>query len=131
MENKKKGNYLSIKESRAIIKYNIKQMKYYEALKKKKLSPEEYTSVMKDHNNIVEIDNLQTNFFTDNGTVKSVNGVSSRHRAPVHVLALHCPLPDTCATPSAQDLPDAHSPMRHSPCGRAHPRNRYGIYVDR
>ena len=76
MENKKKGNYLSIKESRAIIKYNIKQMKYYEALKKKKLSPEEYTSVMKDTNNIVEIDNLQTNFFTDNGTVKSVNGVS-------------------------------------------------------
>ena len=76
MENKKKGNYLSIKESRAIIKYNIKQMKYYEALKKKKLSPEEYTSVMKDSNNIVEIDNLQTNFFTDNGTVKSVNGVS-------------------------------------------------------
>ena len=76
MENKKKGNYLSIKESRAIIKYNIKQMKYYEALKKKKLSPEEYTSVMKDENNIVEIDNLQTNFFTDNGTVKSVNGVS-------------------------------------------------------
>ena len=76
MEKKKKGNYLSIKESRAIIKYNIKQMKYYEALKKKKLSPEEYTSVMKDSNNIVEIDNLQTNFFTDNGTVKSVNGVS-------------------------------------------------------
>ena len=76
MENKKKGKYLSIKESRAIIKYNIKQMKYYEALKKKKLSPEEYTSVMKDPNNIVEIDNLQTNFFTDNGTVKSVNGVS-------------------------------------------------------
>ena len=76
MEKKKKGNYLSIKESRAIIKYNIKQMKYYEALKKKKLSPEEYTRVMKDPNNIVEIDNLQTNFFTDNGTVKSVNGVS-------------------------------------------------------
>ena len=76
MEMKKKGNYLSIKESRAIIKYNIKQMKYYEALKKKKLSPEEYTSVMKDPNNIIELDNLQTNFFTDNGTVKSVNGVS-------------------------------------------------------
>lgn len=76
MEKKKKGNYLSIKESRAIIKYNIKQMKYYEALKKKKLSPEEYTSVMKDPNNIIEIDNLETNFFTDNGTVKSVNGVS-------------------------------------------------------
>lgn len=76
MEKKKKGNYLSIKESRAIIKYNIKQMKYYEDLKKKKLSLDEYTSVMKDPNNIIEIDNLETNFFTDNGTVKSVNGVS-------------------------------------------------------
>ena len=31
---------------------------------------------MKDPNNIIEIDNLETNFFTDNGTVKSVNGVS-------------------------------------------------------
>ena len=76
MKAKQKGNYLSIKESRKIIKYNIKQMKYYEGLKKKKLNPEEYISVMKDSNNLVEIDNLQTNFFTDNGTVKSVNGVS-------------------------------------------------------
>ena len=32
----KKGNYLTIKESRQIIKHNIKQMKYYEDLKKKK-----------------------------------------------------------------------------------------------
>ena len=76
MEKKKKGNYLTIKESRAIIKYNIAQMKYYESLKKKKMDPSEYQSVMKDENNIIEIDNLQTNFFTDNGTVKSVNGVS-------------------------------------------------------
>lgn len=72
----KKGNYLSIKESRQIIKYNIKQMKYYEDLKKRKLEPSEYQSRMKDENNIIEIDNLQTNFFTDSGTVKSVNGVS-------------------------------------------------------
>ena len=76
MKEKKKGNYLTIKESRAILKYNIKQMKYYEGLKKRKLQPSEYQSVMKDENNIIEIDNLQTNFFTDNGTVKSVNGVS-------------------------------------------------------
>ena len=76
MEKKKKGNYLTLKESRKIIQYNVKQMKYYEALKKKKMNPSEYTSVMKDENNIIEIDNLQTNFFTDNGTVKSVNGVS-------------------------------------------------------
>ena len=73
---KKTSNYLTIKESRKIISYNIKQMKYYENLKKKKLDVSEYTSVMKDENNIIEIDNLQTHFFTDSGTVKSVNGVS-------------------------------------------------------
>ena len=73
---KKNSNYLTIKESRKIISYNIKQMKYYENLKKKKLDVSEYTSVMNDENNIIEIDNLQTHFFTDSGTVKSVNGVS-------------------------------------------------------
>ena len=31
---------------------------------------------MKDDNNLIEIDNLKTVFFTDNGTVMSVNGVS-------------------------------------------------------
>ena len=78
MAEKKNSNYLTIKESRKIIKYNIQQMKYYEALKKKKKKkdPSEYQSIMKDENNIIEIDNLQTHFFTDNGTVKSVNGVS-------------------------------------------------------
>ena len=76
MEKKKKGNYLTLKESRAIIKYNIKQMKYYEALKKKNVDPKVFKTTMKDENNIIELDNLQTNFFTDNGTVKSVNGVS-------------------------------------------------------
>ena len=73
---KKNSNYLSIKESRKIISYNIKQMKYYESLKKKKMDVSEYTSIMNDENNIIEIDNLQTHFFTDSGTVKSVNGVS-------------------------------------------------------
>ena len=73
---KKNNNYISIKESRQIIKYNIKQMKYYESLKNRNLELNEYTSIMNDDNNIVEIDNLRTCFFTDNGTVKSVNGVS-------------------------------------------------------
>ena len=73
---KKNSNYLTIKESRKIISYNIKQMKYYESLKKKKMDVSEYTSIMNDENNIIEIDNLQTHFFTDSGTVKSVNGVS-------------------------------------------------------
>lgn len=73
---KKNTNYISIKDSRRIIKENIKQMKYYEALKRRKKEPAEYTSVMRDKNNIIEIDNLKTVFFTDNGTVMSVNGVS-------------------------------------------------------
>ena len=76
MAKKKNNGYLTLKESRKIIKYNIKQMKYYEALKKKNVDPSEYIVPLKDENNIVEIDNLQTCFFTDSGTVKSVNGVS-------------------------------------------------------
>ena len=76
MAKKNNNGYLTLKESRKIIKYNIKQMKYYESLKKKNVEPSYYTTSMKDENNIVEIENLQTVFFTDNGTVKSVNGVS-------------------------------------------------------
>lgn len=72
----KNNNYISIKESRKIIKENIKQMKYYESLKRRKKELSEFTSVMHDRNNIIEIDNLKTVFFTDNGTVMSVNGVS-------------------------------------------------------
>lgn len=75
-ETKKSSNYITIKESRKIIKYNIKQMKYYESLKKQNKTVDEYTSIMKDENNLIEIDNLKTCFFTDNGTVMSVNGVS-------------------------------------------------------
>ena len=73
---KKDTNYISIKDSRRIIRENIRQMKYYESLKRRKLSSSEYTSVMKNPDNIIEIDNLKTVFFTDNGTVMSVNGVS-------------------------------------------------------
>ena len=73
---KKNTNYISYKESRNIIKYNIKQMKYYESLKRKNLEPSEYIVPMKNETNLIEIDNLKTCFFTDNGTVMSVNGVS-------------------------------------------------------
>lgn len=72
----KKEGYLTLKESRKIIKYNVKQMRYYERLKKKKVDVSYYSGKMKDPNNVIEIENLETNFFTDNGTVKSVNGVS-------------------------------------------------------
>ena len=73
---KKENNYISIKDSRKILKYNIKQMKYYESLKTRKRTTEEYTTTMHDKNNVVEIEGLKTVFFTDNGTVLSVNGVS-------------------------------------------------------
>lgn len=72
----KKEGYLTLKESRKIIKHNVKQMRYYECLKKKKVDVSYYSGKMKDPNNVIEIENLETNFFTDNGTVKSVNGVS-------------------------------------------------------
>lgn len=73
---KKSNNYIDIRESRKIIKYNLEQMRYYEKLKRKKVNVQDYTTTMKDPNNIIEIDNLKTCFFTDNGTVESVNGVS-------------------------------------------------------
>ena len=73
---KKDSNYISIRESRKIIKYNNRQMRYYEAQKRRKKEEKDYTSVMKNENNIIEIDGLKTIFFTDNGTVMSVNGVS-------------------------------------------------------
>ena len=76
VKNKKSSNYLSISDSRKIIRYNVKQMRYYEAQKRKKRELSEYTSVMKDENNLIEIDGLKTCFFTDAGTVMSVNGVS-------------------------------------------------------
>lgn len=73
---KKNSNYLSNKESKQIVRYNAEQMRYYEKEKKRKKDPSEYTTVMKNPNNIIEIDDLVTCFFTDNGTVKSVNHVS-------------------------------------------------------
>lgn len=73
---KKNSNYLSNKESKQIVRYNVEQMRYYEKEKKHKKDPSEYTTVMKNPNNIIEIDDLVTCFFTDNGTVKSVNHVS-------------------------------------------------------
>ena len=51
-------------------------MKYYEKEKRRKKDPSEYTTIMRDENNIIELDNLETCFYTDNGTVMSVNKVS-------------------------------------------------------
>ncbi len=76
MAENKKSNYLSNKESKAILKYNLQQMKFYEKEKRRKKDPSEYLTYMRDDNNLIELDNLETCFFTDNGTVMSVNKVS-------------------------------------------------------
>ena len=76
--NKKKsgGNYLSGKEVRAIAKENKKVMKELEAYKNRKCDESEYLTQMKNPENILEIDQLHSYFFTEQGVVKAVNGVS-------------------------------------------------------
>ncbi len=75
-EEKKKTGYISAKESRRIVKENAKAIKYFEKQKKRKVVEEEFTTQMKDKNNIIEFENLNTYFFTDTGVVKAVNGVT-------------------------------------------------------
>ena len=72
---KTKGLYIDAKESRNIAKENLRTIT---ALKKNRASykPEDYITEMRDPANIVEFDDLHTYFFTDNGVVKAVNGVS-------------------------------------------------------
>lgn len=75
-KNKPEG-YLSAKESRRISKENRRITDRYEKERKRKNVPEsEYTTTMHNPDNAVEFDNLHTYFFTDAGTVKSVDGVS-------------------------------------------------------
>ena len=76
-DKKKSGrNYLSGKEVRAIAKENAKVMKRLEAYKNRKAEESEYLTEMHSEDNILEIDNLHTYFFTEQGVVKAVNGVS-------------------------------------------------------
>ena len=69
-------NYLSGKEIRAIAKANAKEMKLLEAYKNRKADESEFLTQMKNPENILEIDDLHTFFFTEQGVVKAVNGVS-------------------------------------------------------
>lgn len=69
-------NYLSGKEIRAIAKENRKAMNALEKRKYRKADESEFTTQMHDNNNILEIEDLNTYFFTDQGVVKAVNGVS-------------------------------------------------------
>ncbi len=77
MAKKNNDGYLSSKESRRISKENRRVTAAMEKKRKRKNVPEEeYLTEMRDPNNAVEFDNLHTYFFTDVGTVKSVDGVS-------------------------------------------------------
>ncbi len=77
MAKKNNDGYLSAKESRRISKENRRITSSMEKQRKRKNVPEsEYLTEMRDPKNAVEFDNLHTYFFTDVGTVKSVDGVS-------------------------------------------------------
>ncbi len=74
---KKSLNYISGKEARRISRENRKITDEIEKQRKRKHIPEEeYLTKMRDENNVVEFDNVQTYFFTDVGTAKAVDGVS-------------------------------------------------------
>ena len=72
----KNPNLLTLKESREIIKNNLREMKRLEKIKRTKRTPDQFTTVMKSNDNVLEIEDLETYFYTDNGVVRSVNKIS-------------------------------------------------------
>ena len=68
-------HYISARESRDIARENSRTIR---ELQKKRAAykREDYVTNMRDPANIVEFENLHTYFYTDNGVVKAVNGVS-------------------------------------------------------
>ena len=69
-------HYLTSKEIKEIAKANAKVMKELEKKKYRKCDESEFITSMDDDKNILEIEDLHTYFFTDQGIVKAVNGVS-------------------------------------------------------
>ena len=69
-------HYLTGREIRKISKENAKITKKLEKAKKRRVPEWDYLSWMRDENNILEIENLHSYFFTDQGVVKAVNGVT-------------------------------------------------------
>ena len=77
MSKKVNDGYLSAKESRRISRENRKITNALEKKHKRRNVPEsEYLTEMHDKNNVLEIENLHTYFFTDVGTVRSVDGIT-------------------------------------------------------
>lgn len=73
---KSDNHYLTGKEIREIAKANNKEMRRLEKAKNRKCPESEFITEMKNPDNILEIENLHSYFFTDQGVVKAVNGVS-------------------------------------------------------
>lgn len=73
----KKDNkhYISAKESRNIAKENARTVRELQK-RRAAFKREDYVTEMRDPKNIVEFDDFHTYFYTDNGVVKAVNGVS-------------------------------------------------------
>lgn len=71
----KNQHYITAKESRAIARSNRREIRRLQKLRKSYRRADCVTE-MKDPRNVVEFDDLHTYFFTDNGTVKAVNGVT-------------------------------------------------------
>jgi peptide/nickel transport system ATP-binding protein len=77
MAKKKPEGYLSASEARRISRENRRITNQFEKQHKRKNVPEsEYLTEMKEASNVLEVENLHTYFFTDVGTVKSVDGIS-------------------------------------------------------
>ncbi|MBR7078331.1 MAG: ABC transporter ATP-binding protein [Clostridia bacterium] len=77
MAGKKKTSYISGKESRSISRRNRKITRKLEKERdNSKKDKSLYITKMKDENNVLELDNVCTYFFTDIGTVRAVDGVS-------------------------------------------------------
>ena len=76
MAKQKNSHYLSGREIRAIAKENRKITKALEKRKHRRAPESEFLSTMRDSANILEIEDLHTYFYTEQGVVKAVNGVS-------------------------------------------------------
>lgn len=76
MAEKKNNHYLTGKEIREISRQNRIITRALEKKKHRKADESEFVTKMKDEGNILEIEDLHTYFYTDQGTVKAVNGVS-------------------------------------------------------
>ena len=71
-----KRNYLTGREIRAIANANAKEIRRLEAYKNRVAAEEEFLTTLRDPQNILEIEDLHTYFYTEQGVVKAVNGVS-------------------------------------------------------